>query len=69
MHYYSLAGGLGALPSSVSSTYQTADPAATAASADPMVLFLTGTTGYLGGYIIRDVLERTSRPIKFIAHV
>lgn len=50
------------------STYQTADPSIIAASAEPTV-FLTGATGFLGSYIIKDLLERTSRPIKLIAHV
>ncbi|KAL3425272.1 L-aminoadipate-semialdehyde dehydrogenase [Phlyctema vagabunda] len=50
------------------STYKTADPAALRASSNPTV-FLTGATGFLGAYIIKDVLERTSHQVKLIAHV
>ncbi|KAK2787436.1 large subunit of alpha-aminoadipate reductase [Emmonsiellopsis sp. PD_33] len=48
--------------------YQTADPAAIRESAQPTV-FLTGATGFLGAYIIKDVLERTTRDIRLIVHV
>lgn len=48
--------------------YQTADPAAIRVSANPTV-FLTGATGFLGAYIIKDILDRTSHPLKLIAHV
>lgn len=34
----------------------------------PLTVFLTGATGFLGAYILRDLLARTS-PIKVIAHV
>ncbi|TVY92312.1 L-2-aminoadipate reductase large subunit [Lachnellula willkommii] len=50
------------------STYQTADPAAVREKARPTI-FLTGATGFLGAYIIKDVLERTSREVHLIAHV
>ncbi|EEH03815.1 L-aminoadipate-semialdehyde dehydrogenase large subunit [Histoplasma capsulatum G186AR] len=49
-------------------TYQTADPDAIRKSPQPTV-FLTGATGFLGTYIIKDILERTSRIIKLIVHV
>lgn len=49
-------------------TYQSADPATIRASSKPTV-FLTGATGFLGAYIIKDVLERTSRAVRVIAHV
>ena len=49
-------------------TYQTAEPATIRASAKPTV-FLTGATGFLGAYLIKDVLERTSRAVRLIAHV
>jgi L-aminoadipate-semialdehyde dehydrogenase len=49
-------------------TYQTADPATIRAKSKPTV-FLTGATGFLGAYIIKDILERTSRSIRLIAHV
>lgn len=48
--------------------YQTADPAAIRVSAEPTV-FLTGATGFLGAYIIKDILDRTSHAIRLIAHV
>jgi L-aminoadipate-semialdehyde dehydrogenase len=50
------------------STYQTADPTTVRAAAKPTI-FLTGATGFLGAYIIKDVLERTSRDVRLIAHV
>jgi L-aminoadipate-semialdehyde dehydrogenase len=49
-------------------TYQTADPATIRARSKPTVL-LTGATGFLGAYIIKDILERTSRSIRLVAHV
>ena len=49
-------------------TYQTADPATIRASAKPTV-FLTGATGFLGAYLIKDILQRTSRAVRLIAHV
>lgn len=49
-------------------SYQTADPANFRAKSQPTV-FLTGATGFLGAYLIKDVLERTSRKLRLIAHV
>ena len=49
-------------------TYQSADPATIRASAKPTI-FLTGATGFLGAYIIKDILERTSRTVKLFCHV
>ncbi|CAM1504022.1 Fc.00g016130.m01.CDS01 [Cosmosporella sp. VM-42] len=49
-------------------SYQSADPSTIRAKAKPTV-FLTGATGFLGAYLIKDILERTSREIKLIAHV
>ncbi|KAH7156929.1 hypothetical protein EDB81DRAFT_840883 [Dactylonectria macrodidyma] len=49
-------------------SYQSADPSTIRAKAKPIV-FLTGATGFLGAYLIKDVLERTSRELKLIAHV
>jgi L-aminoadipate-semialdehyde dehydrogenase len=49
-------------------TYQTADPATIRASAKPTV-FVTGATGFLGAYLIRDLMQRTSRAVRVIAHV
>ena len=49
-------------------TYQAADPATIRTSPSPTVL-LTGATGFLGAYIIKDVLERTHPSLNLIAHV
>ena len=35
----------------------------------PITVFLTGASGFLGAYILRDLLERTSPLTKVIAHV
>jgi L-aminoadipate-semialdehyde dehydrogenase len=35
----------------------------------PFTVFLTGATGFLGAYLLRDLLTRTAPPIKVIAHV
>ncbi|KAH6682753.1 hypothetical protein B0J14DRAFT_622883 [Halenospora varia] len=35
----------------------------------PLTVFLTGATGFLGAYLLRDLLTRASPPIKVIAHV
>jgi L-aminoadipate-semialdehyde dehydrogenase len=35
----------------------------------PITVFLTGATGFLGAYILRDLLTRKSPAIKVIAHV
>lgn len=35
----------------------------------PLTVFLTGATGFLGAYLLRDLLTRTSPPINVIAHV
>lgn len=48
--------------------YQTADAATVLQSGTPTV-FLTGATGFLGGFIIKDLLERTKTGVKVIAHV
>ncbi|RDL40272.1 L-aminoadipate-semialdehyde dehydrogenase [Venustampulla echinocandica] len=34
-----------------------------------ITVFLTGATGFLGSYLLRDLLTRSSPPIKVIAHV
>jgi len=49
-------------------TYQTADPATIYALAKPTV-FLTGATGFLGAYLIKDILERTSCAVRLITLV
>lgn len=38
-------------------------------SAKQVTVFLTGATGFLGSYLIRDVMERISRNLKLVAHV
>ena len=48
--------------------YPVANPANIRAAGRPTV-FLTGATGFLGAYLIKDVLERTSRAVRLIAHV
>uniref|UniRef100_A0A093V696 L-aminoadipate-semialdehyde dehydrogenase large subunit n=1 Tax=Talaromyces marneffei PM1 TaxID=1077442 RepID=A0A093V696_TALMA len=48
--------------------FQTADPSTVRASANPTVL-ITGATGFLGGFIIKDLLERNTRQFRIIAHV
>jgi L-2-aminoadipate reductase len=48
--------------------YQSADANRIRAS-DNITIFLTGATGFLGSYLIRDILERTERSLKLIAHV
>ncbi|KAI1136316.1 large subunit of L-aminoadipate-semialdehyde dehydrogenase [Hypoxylon sp. FL0543] len=48
--------------------YQTANLEALGPS-DPLTIFLTGATGFLGSYLVKDILDRTSREVKLIAHV
>ncbi|KAL2137283.1 hypothetical protein VTI74DRAFT_5014 [Chaetomium olivicolor] len=48
--------------------YQSADPE-TLATAEKLTIFLTGATGFLGSYLVQDILERTARSVKLIAHV
>ncbi|PGG98527.1 L-aminoadipate-semialdehyde dehydrogenase [Helicocarpus griseus UAMH5409] len=48
--------------------YQTADPETIRNSSQPTV-FLTGATGFLGSYIIKDILERTSHALRLVVHV
>ena len=55
---------IGQLPAS----YQTADLAAMEA-AEQLTVFLTGATGFLGSYLVKDVLDRTAKTVKLIAHV
>ncbi|KAI0895038.1 large subunit of L-aminoadipate-semialdehyde dehydrogenase [Annulohypoxylon nitens] len=55
---------LGQLPD----RYQTANLEA-AGTTGPLTIFLTGATGFLGSYLVKDILDRTSRDIKLIAHV
>lgn len=48
--------------------YQSADADAKAACGD-LTIFLTGATGFLGSYLIKEILERTQSGIRLIAHV
>lgn len=48
--------------------YLSADPSTMRAKNSPTV-FLTGATGFLGAYLISDILERTNRSLRLIAHV
>ncbi|KAK0730193.1 hypothetical protein B0H67DRAFT_561059 [Lasiosphaeris hirsuta] len=48
--------------------YQSADGDALG-SAEQLTIFLTGATGFLGSYLVRDILDRTARGVKLIAHV
>jgi L-aminoadipate-semialdehyde dehydrogenase len=48
--------------------YQTADPVAIRASAEPAI-FLTDAAGFLGAYLIKDILQQTSHAVGLIAHV
>ena len=48
--------------------YQSADGEALG-TAEQLTVFLTGATGFLGSYLVRDILERTARSVKLIAHV
>ncbi|PSR83639.1 putative aminoadipate protein [Coniella lustricola] len=38
-------------------------------SSSSLTVFLTGATGFLGSYLIREILERTQSGIRLIAHV
>jgi L-aminoadipate-semialdehyde dehydrogenase len=38
-------------------------------SSTPLTVLLTGATGFLGAYLLRDLLTRTSPQIKVIAHI
>ncbi|KAJ1335069.1 L-2-aminoadipate reductase [Microdochium nivale] len=48
--------------------YQTADADAIYAQ-DSITVLLTGATGFLGSYLIKDIMDRTKKNIKLIAHV
>lgn len=48
--------------------FQSADADAKAACGD-LTIFLTGATGFLGSYMIKEILDRTQRGIRLIAHV
>ena len=41
----------------------------TLGSAEQLTVFLTGATGFLGAFLVRDILERTARNVRLIAHV
>ena len=48
--------------------YQSAN-LGTLGSAEQLTVFLTGATGFLGAFLVRDILERTARNVRLIAHV
>ncbi|KAK1757821.1 hypothetical protein QBC47DRAFT_377047 [Echria macrotheca] len=48
--------------------YQSAEPK-TLDSAEQLTILLTGATGFLGSYLVRDILDRTAKTVKLIAHV
>ncbi|KAK3694472.1 hypothetical protein B0T22DRAFT_507018 [Podospora appendiculata] len=41
----------------------------TIGSSERLTIFLTGATGFLGSYLVKDILDRTARSVKLIAHV
>lgn len=62
------AKSLDELKKTLAPSYQTAEPSKIMGRSKPVVL-LTGATGFLGAYIIKDILDRTSRHLQVIAHV
>jgi L-2-aminoadipate reductase len=62
------AKSLDELMATLAPEYQSAEPERTDAS-EEITVFLTGATGFLGSYLVRDLLERTRRGVKLIAHV
>ncbi|KAI1100056.1 large subunit of L-aminoadipate-semialdehyde dehydrogenase [Jackrogersella minutella] len=56
------------LTSQLPDRYQSADLEILGTSGS-LTVFLTGATGFLGSYLVKDILERTSRNVKLIAHV
>ncbi|KAI8953232.1 putative aminoadipate protein [Xylaria longipes] len=62
------AQSLDALLAKLPAKYQSADLQSLSSSGQ-LIIFLTGATGFLGSYIVKDILERTRREVKLIAHV
>ncbi|KAI8957193.1 large subunit of L-aminoadipate-semialdehyde dehydrogenase [Daldinia sp. FL1419] len=62
------AESLDELTSRLADTYQHAGPKALEEAKNPTI-FLTGATGFLGSYLVKDILDRNSRESKLIAHV
>ncbi|KAI2471179.1 large subunit of L-aminoadipate-semialdehyde dehydrogenase [Annulohypoxylon bovei var. microspora] len=56
------------LSSQLPERYQSADLEAIG-TPEHSTIFLTGATGFLGSYLVKDILDRTSRDIKLITHV
>lgn len=65
---YAYARSLDDLVKQLPATFPSADPSTIRAKASPTVL-LTGATGFLGAYLVKDLLQRTSRSVSLIAHV
>lgn len=61
------AGDAKALLDSLPATFPSVDSTITPTT--PVKVFLTGATGFLGAYLLRDLLTRKSPPINVIAHV
>ncbi|OTA65923.1 large subunit of L-aminoadipate-semialdehyde dehydrogenase [Hypoxylon sp. EC38] len=62
------AKSLDELISQLPEKYQSANLEALGTSG-PLTIFLTGATGFLGSYLVKDILDRTSCEVKLIAHV
>lgn len=62
------AKSLDELKGRLASRYQTIDLDAIGAT-EQLTVFLTGATGFLGAYLVKDILDRTNRKINLIAHV
>ncbi|PHH66590.1 hypothetical protein CDD82_1532 [Ophiocordyceps australis] len=62
------AASLKVLSSQLPASFLSVD-AETSSSQHPLTVFLTGSTGFLGAYLIHDLLERTGHWVSLIAHV
>jgi len=56
-----------ALAKTLPASFPSADTKITPST--PLTIFLTGATGFLGAYILHDLITRSSPPIRVIAHV
>ncbi|KAI0380887.1 large subunit of L-aminoadipate-semialdehyde dehydrogenase [Hypomontagnella monticulosa] len=62
------AKSLDELTGQLADRYQSANLEALGTS-EKLTIFLTGATGFLGSYLVKDILDRTCREVKLIAHV